>query len=367
MPSATIWRSSSSDGASSVGHDPGHDPLAPFRIGPLPDRHLGHAGVRDQDALDRIGPDLLGSGRDDVVDAARDDELSLGVESPGVAGGEPVPRPSGPTTRPVVSVPVAAEQHRGPDQDLAFGAAPPSACRPSPSSARSHRTERQLDPVERPSVVDDARARLGHAVGGDDVGRQLVGSLLPPRSTQVKTEGSRRWSAVATNETWVTRPERPASSTASASNPGRTTRGVPVTIERVTTAEPPDVRERQAGQPRVPVGVDAEPGRGRLGRGGHGVVGEHDALGMTRRARGGDDQRVALLDPDAVAQRVLLAVGAHDPRGAQCVEQHLARRSGAAVGSSGAAASPVSQMARRASTKPMPPGRSSATSSGTGQ
>ena len=55
----------------------------------------------------------------------------------------------------------------------------------------------------------------------------------------MKTEGSRRCSAVATSETWDTRPERPASSTASASKPGRTTTGVPVTIARVTTASPP--------------------------------------------------------------------------------------------------------------------------------
>ena len=57
-------------------------------------------------------------------------------------------------------------------------------------------------------------------------------------------------------------------------------------------------------------------------------MGEHDALGMTRRARGGDDQRVAVLDSDAVGKRVLLSVRAHNPRGAQCVEQDLARHRG---------------------------------------
>ncbi len=63
----------------------------------------------------------------------------------------------------------------------------------------------------------------------------------------MKTVGSRRWSAVATNDTCETNPERPASSTTWASNPGRTTTGVPVTIERVTTASPPMcARGRQA-------------------------------------------------------------------------------------------------------------------------
>ena len=54
-------------------------------------------------------------------------------------------------------------------------------------------------------------------------------------------------------------------------------------------------------------------------------MGQHDALGTTRRARCGDDQRVAVLDPDAVRQRVLLTIGTHNARGAQCVEQYLAR------------------------------------------
>ena len=75
----------------------------------------------------------------------------------------------------------------------------------------------------------------------------------------------------------------------------------------------------------VAVGVDAEPGRGRLGRGGDGVVGEHDTLGLTRCARGRDDQGVAVLDADAVGQRMLLPVRADNPRRAQRVEQHLAR------------------------------------------
>ncbi len=82
--------------------------------------------------------------------------------------------------------------------------------------------------------------------------RFLAGSraaLLPPSNTQVKTEGSRRCSAVATSETCVTRPDRPSSSTVSASKPGSTTTGVAVRIERVTTASPPMcARGKQASQ-----------------------------------------------------------------------------------------------------------------------
>ena len=65
------------------------------------------------------------------------------------------------------------------------------------------------------------------------------GALLPPSSTQANTDGSSRRNAVATRETWVARPVRPACSTASASNPGSTSSGVSVTMARVTTARPP--------------------------------------------------------------------------------------------------------------------------------
>ena len=57
-------------------------------------------------------------------------------------------------------------------------------------------------------------------------------------------------------------------------------------------------------------------------------MGEHDALGTTRRARRRDDERVAVFDPDAVRERALLTVGAHNARRAQGVEQHLARGRG---------------------------------------
>ncbi len=78
-------------------------------------------------------------------------------------------------------------------------------------------------------------------------GGSTLGALLPPSRTQVKTEGSILPNAVATSATWLTRPDRPAASTASASNPGIATSGVSVTIDRVTTESPPMcARGRQA-------------------------------------------------------------------------------------------------------------------------
>ena len=59
--------------------------------------------------------------------------------------------------------------------------------------------------------------------------------------------------------------------------------------------------------------VDAEPGAGGVRRGGDGVVGEHDALRLARRAARGDDEGVAGLDgPAAVERRLALLV---DDRG----------------------------------------------------
>ena len=57
-------------------------------------------------------------------------------------------------------------------------------------------------------------------------------------------------------------------------------------------------------------------------------MGEHDAFGLTRRTRRRDDQRVTVLDPDAVGERALLTVRAHNARRAQCVEQHPSRGRG---------------------------------------
>jgi hypothetical protein len=87
----------------------------------------------------------------------------------------------------------------------------------------------------------------------------------------------------------------------------------------------PDVGQRQTGHPHVASGINAEPGRARLGRGGDGIVCEHDTFGLTRCARGGHDQSIALLDADAIGKRMLFPVRADNPGRTQGVEQHLAR------------------------------------------
>ena len=62
-------------------------------------------------------------------------------------------------------------------------------------------------------------------------------------------------------------------------------------------AEPAEVGEGEAGQPLVPRrGVDAQGGVACPGRGADGTVGEHDALGLARRAAGGHHQGIAVLD-----------------------------------------------------------------------
>ena len=89
-----------------------------------------------------------------------------------------------------------------------------------------------------------------------------------------------------------------------------------------------DVRQGQAGQPRVAGGVETQPRGGGPRRSGDGLVGEHDPFGLTRGARGGDDERVALLDGLTVGQGVLLAVGTHDAARSQGVEHGPARHAG---------------------------------------
>ena len=54
-------------------------------------------------------------------------------------------------------------------------------------------------------------------------------------------------------------------------------------------------------------------------------MGEHGGLWVTRCARGGDDQRVAFLHTDAIAQCVLFPVRAHNAGRPQGIEEHLAR------------------------------------------
>ena len=227
--------------------------------------------------------------------------------------------PSGPATPPVAALAIAAEEHGCPDQDL-----PGFTLLAVARVGGGQRSHGDLHTLERPPVVDDTRARLRHAVGGHDVGREVVGRLAPTEE-HAGEDGGIEPAQCGRDQSDVADPTGP---------PGRFDglglesrhdheRG-PRDDRPGDDGQPSDVGERQAGQPRVPSGIDAEPGRGAPGRRGDGVVGEHDPLGVTRRARRRDDQRVALLDPDAVRKRVLFPVGADDPGRAQRVEHDLA-------------------------------------------
>ena len=126
------------------------------------------------------------------------------------------------------------------------------------------------------------------------------------------------------------RPVRPAASTASASKPGMTSRGVPVTTAARHDGEAANVGERQAREPRMATGVDTKALGRRSGRRPDGFVRQHHALWLARRARGRDDERVAFLHAQPVWEGVLLAVRTDDPGGAQRFEHRPAGDGGEA-------------------------------------
>ena len=88
----------------------------------------------------------------------------------------------------------------------------------------------------------------------------VSGALLPPRRTQAKTEGSSRRSAVATRDTCETRPERPSLLDGLGLESRQHDDGCAGHDRAGDDGEAPDVRQRQAGQPRVASRVNTEPG-----------------------------------------------------------------------------------------------------------
>ena len=182
----------------------------------------------------------------------------------------------------------------------------------------------------------------------------------------MKTEGSSLCTAVATRATWVARPVRPICSTASASKPGTTRRGVPVMIDRVTTESPPMCASgRQASQEWR---AGSMPSRSDVARAEALIASwvNTTPLGCP------DVPDVATTSASPSATGIPSTSACCSPseptmRVGRSASSIVVRAAGGSRGSRGAAASPVSQMARSASTKPIPPGRSSATSSGTGQ
>ena len=146
------------------------------------------------------------------------------------------------------------------------------------------------------------------------------GALLPPSSTQANTDGSSRCNAVATKETWVARPVRPACLNDLGLEPGQHEQRGVGDDGAGHDGEAADVRQGQAGQPRVARRVHSELRRGGPCRRLDGGVREHHALRLAGRAGRGHDERIAFLDGHAVRQGVLLPVGADDASRPECVE-----------------------------------------------
>jgi hypothetical protein len=117
------------------------------RVGHSVHEDFVDGGVRADDGFHMRGPYLLAAGVDDIGQPAEDRDAAVVIDCTAVTGGEPTVRVLG-----VHAVSVAAKQGRGADEELAVRSA-------------------HLHTVERTVVVDDAAARLGHAVGGDDVGQ----------------------------------------------------------------------------------------------------------------------------------------------------------------------------------------------------
>ena len=184
---------------------------------------------------------------------------------------------------------------------------------------------------------------------------------------QVKTAGSIRRSAVATSETCVASPSRPSRSITSASNPGSTVRGVSVSSARVTTESPPTcARGRQANQE---CRVASTPSRSEVARA------EAPMPSWVSTTPWGSPEEPLVATTSAspsstgepVGQAMELAVGCHDPGGAQGLAAAPGGRARAVAGRVERRRRRCPMMARSASTKPVPPGKSSATSSGTGR
>ena len=227
--------------------------------------------------------------------------------------------------------------------------------------------ERDLHPVERHPVVDDTRAGLGHAVGGDHVGRQRVGGLAAAEE-HAGEDGGIEALQCSGDQGDVGRPSRSArlldgfglesrqdqegrSRDDRPGDHGRGRRCAPAAGRRATSAAPGrrrGAREVATAEAATASWVSTTP------------LGCPDVPDVATTSASpsstGIPSRRACCSPSEPTMRV-----------GRSASSMAVRAAGGSRGSRGAAASPVSQMARSASTKPIPPGRSSATSSGTGQ
>src|SRR5207247_10106968 len=158
-----------------------HDALSPLGVEASTHTDLSHLRMSPKGGLDLLGPDLLASSVDAVIEAADDVEPTLTVELSGVSGSQP---------------PVVGERSAG---SLYTEPAAEHECRAVELDAPV-RLDADLDAGERPAIVDDPAEAFGQAVGLDDRGarrpsalRLLVGEASPAdedRSVSLEIDSS---------------------------------------------------------------------------------------------------------------------------------------------------------------------------------
>ncbi|MHC2398896.1 hypothetical protein ACVMGC_003440 [Bradyrhizobium barranii subsp. barranii] len=125
---------------------------------------LQHRRMAQQDLFDLQGRDLLPAAVDDVLDAADDEEIAVGVEIAEVAGPKPAVAEGGPCRRLVIII--AAAHVRPAQHDLAMLAARKRAARPvHDRDLRARSTADRSDLAQLERIGGDLRGRFRHAVG----------------------------------------------------------------------------------------------------------------------------------------------------------------------------------------------------------
>ena len=104
-------------GRRAAGDQIGLDALAQRASGWPTTAHCAIGGMRQQRVLDLLAADLDAAGVDDVVDAAGDPEIIVGIEPPEIAAAPPAVAEFFP--RQLRILPVADRQRRAGDRDLA--------------------------------------------------------------------------------------------------------------------------------------------------------------------------------------------------------------------------------------------------------
>ncbi len=180
-----------------------------------------------------------------------------------------------------------------------------------------------LDVVEGYPVVDHARAGLGHAVGDggvrwDDVRWAAAAQEDPGEDGGVEAaEGGADEGDVAD----LARPAElldPLGLESGQHRDGGVGEDGPG-----DHGQPTDVRQREAAEPVVATGIDAQALGGHLGAGQEGIVREDHPFGDPRGAAGGQDHGIALFDRLPIPDSDLFAVRPDQTRRPKRVEQGI--------------------------------------------